>query len=66
MFRELRPAQLADFARLAAPHAPRLDAALRRRLKPCDARRIKALSPITSGAAAPGDGACTSASFSER
>jgi signal transduction histidine kinase len=52
MFRELRPAQLADFARLAAPHAPRLDAALRRRLKPCDARQIKALSLIASGAAA--------------
>jgi signal transduction histidine kinase len=52
MFREPLAGQLADFARLAVPHLPRLDAALRRRLKPCDARQIEALSLITSGAAA--------------
>jgi signal transduction histidine kinase len=43
---------LTRFARLVEPHLPRLDADLRRRLKPCDARQIKALSLITSGAAA--------------
>ncbi|MGC9948912.1 MAG: histidine kinase [Bryobacteraceae bacterium] len=52
MFGEPPAAQLAQFARLVEPHLPRLDAALRRRLKPCDARQIKALSLITSGAAA--------------
>ena len=52
MFREPLDAQLAHFARLIEAHLPRLDAALRRRLKPCDARQIKAISLITSGAAA--------------
>jgi signal transduction histidine kinase len=52
MFREPLAAQLAHLARLIEAHLPRLDAALRRRLKPCDARQLKALSLITSGAAA--------------
>jgi len=58
MFREPQAAQLALFARLIEPHLPRLDTALRRYLKAAqpegaaDARQLKALSLITSGAAA--------------
>jgi signal transduction histidine kinase len=58
MFGEPLAGQLANFARLIEPHLPRLDAALRRHLKAnppagaCDARQLKALSLITSGAAA--------------
>ena len=58
MFREPLAGQLALFARLIEPHLPRLDAALRRYLKgappagSCDARQLKALSLIASGAAA--------------
>jgi signal transduction histidine kinase len=52
MFREPLAGQLAHFARLVEPLLPRLDATLRRRLKPCDARQVKALSLVTSGAAA--------------
>jgi signal transduction histidine kinase len=58
MFREPPAGKLALFARLLEPHLPRLDTALRRRLKAappagtCDARQFKALSSITSGAAA--------------
>jgi|HubBroStandDraft_1064217.scaffolds.fasta_scaffold03677_2 signal transduction histidine kinase len=52
MFREPLAGQSAHFVRLIEPYLPRLDAALRRRLKPCDARQLKALSLITSGAAA--------------
>ncbi|MGA3041985.1 MAG: GAF domain-containing sensor histidine kinase [Bryobacteraceae bacterium] len=58
MFREPLAGQLALFARLIEPYLPRLNAALRRYLKaawPCssmDARQLKALLQITSGAAA--------------
>jgi len=58
LFREPLLGQLALFARLIEPHLPRLDASLRRHLKavppkkPCDARQLKALLLITSGAAA--------------
>ncbi|HXM46083.1 MAG TPA: histidine kinase [Bryobacteraceae bacterium] len=58
MFGEPLAGQLALFARRIEPHLPRLDAALRRRLKAvqpagmCDARQLKAVSLITSGAAA--------------
>jgi signal transduction histidine kinase len=58
MFREPLAGQLEHLARLIQPHLPRLDAALRRHLKAappegiCDARQLKALSLITSGAAA--------------
>jgi len=52
MFRETPAGQLAHFARRIEPHLGALDAALRRRLKPCEARQIKALSSITLGAAA--------------
>ncbi len=52
IFREPLAGQLAQFARLIEPHLPRLDATLRRRLKPCDTRQIKAHSLITAGAAA--------------
>ena len=58
MFREPLAGQLALFARLIEPHLPRLDAVLRRNLtaagpaEASDARRVKALSLITSGAAA--------------
>jgi signal transduction histidine kinase len=58
MFREPPAGQLALFARLIAPHLARLDAVLRRYLKAarpaggCDARHLKALLLITSGAAA--------------
>lgn len=55
---EAASVQLEHFARLIRPHLPRLDAALRRQLRDLwqkgtnDARRLKALSSITSGAAA--------------
>ena len=58
MFREPLAGQLALFARLIEPHLPRLDAVLRRNLtaagtaEASDARRVTALSLITSGAAA--------------
>ncbi len=58
MFREPLAGQLALFARMIEPHLPRLDAVLRRNLtaagpaEASDARRVKALSLITSGAAA--------------
>jgi signal transduction histidine kinase len=52
MFREPLAGKLTNFSRLVEPHLPRLDSALRRRLKPRDARQVKALSLITSGAAA--------------
>ena len=58
MFGEPLAGQLALFARLIGPYLLRLDAALRRHLKAvppagaCDARQLKALSLITSGAAA--------------
>ena len=58
MFREPLAGQLEHFARLIQPHLPGLDAALRRHLKAappegtCDAQQLKALSLITSGAAA--------------
>jgi hypothetical protein len=58
LFREPLLGQLALFARLIEPHLPRLDSGLRRHLKavppkkPCDARQLKALLLITSGAAA--------------
>jgi signal transduction histidine kinase len=58
MFHEPAAEQMESFARLILPHLPRLDAALRRYLKPAppkegrDPRQVKALSLITSGAAA--------------
>ena len=58
MFREPLAGQLALFARLIEPHLPRLDAVLRRNLtaagtaEASNARRVTALSLITSGAAA--------------
>jgi len=52
LFREPLAGQLALFARLIEPHLARLDAALRRRMKPRDPRQLKALSLITPGAAA--------------
>ena len=58
MFREPLAGQLALFARLMEHHLPRLDAVLRRNLtaagtaEASDARRVTALSLITSGAAA--------------
>ena len=54
----MTPSQLRDFARLVLPHVPKLDRSLRRRWKAqatrgnFDNRQIKALSLITSGAAA--------------
>jgi signal transduction histidine kinase len=52
VFGEPPAGQLAQFARAVEPYVRRLDTALRRRLKPCDARQLKALSLITAGAAA--------------
>jgi signal transduction histidine kinase len=58
MFHEPLAGQFEQFARLIEPHLRRLDAALRRHLKAagpagaCDARQLKPLSLITSGAAA--------------
>lgn len=52
MFRETPAGQLERFARRIEPHLGVLDAALRRRLKPSEARQVKALSLITVGAAA--------------
>ena len=58
LFREPLAGQLEHFARLIQPHLHGLDSALRRHLKAappegnCDARQLKALSLITSGAAA--------------
>ncbi len=58
MFHQPLAEQMGQFSRLVEAYLPRLDAALRRRLKaaaraqPCDRRQLKALLLITSGAAA--------------